>query len=97
MASPQKSSHLGGKENYSELGANGSVAGSGVLALKAVNSRVEMLLRKNTSVDLSVGAYYKLVADKNPLIEQTLSEELNIYTSDADVSLGSFDLLSYVK
>lgn len=91
------SSHLGGKENYSELGVNGSVAGSGVLALKAVNTRIEMLLRKNASVDLSLGTNYKLVVDKNPLIEQTLSDKFNIYTSDTDVSLGSFDLLSYVK
>ncbi len=89
--------HVGTQEDYLAAGLKGLVTGAGVLYGKGVNSKVEIFLQKNASIDLILSGYGKLVVAKNPVIDESFKETFNVYKSPADVSVVSFDVLDYVK
>jgi len=88
---------VGTQDDYAAAGLKGSITGAGVLYGKGVNSKVEIFLQKNASVDLLLSGYGKLVVAKNPLIDKSFKETFNVYKLQADVSVVSFDVLDYVK
>jgi len=88
---------IGTTHDYGALGVNGSLSGGGLLVGRGVNTKVEILLRKGASIDLSVNAYAKIVIAKNPVLDEMFKDTFNIYKSLSDVTLVTFDLMNYVK
>jgi len=89
--------HLGTQDDYAAAGLKGSVTGAGVLYGKGVNTKVEIFLQKDASIDLILSGYGRLVVAKNPLIDESFNETFNVYKSPSDISIVSFDILDYVK